>query len=550
MSNRIQRLRIPVLLLLLALILASCNGQTANDSPPLNAATALQAWIDAPLDGSLLSEGPQTIVVSVAIGDQGPPDTIMIEINGQLVAELTPIVEGFEGQSQYAYGEFLWNVPGQGAFDISAWGEANGEKGPITQASVTVGDQVAFNQDPPELSDPLNCEGEFLAPQLTAPIDGHVILNQTPYEFKWLMTNCKPKAYDLKVFYAPHTNGPTIVDADFETDGATYEHNELLEPVTTYDWRLIAIGWDSDSNWIASDWAQFTTGPVCERQTILAPNLVSPENFATVTSPPGNPNSVAVSIAYPDANCTPAHYEIDISPDPSFESANYGVIPSYPNYASDQQNIPGSLVHSATSAPFLNDCTQYFWRARAMTDPDDPVNGEFTPSLYSDSYSFFTNLNGTCPTLPEESGFPYVNPKQDSNCRASDYTASQNLATLFADQPATILAINPEGTHLRVLDPQFDIRCWVWVDLVDIIMGGEPVSPEVAFGFLPKFNAPDPTPTPTEAPRATNTPTPSGSGAPQCSDGVDNDGDGLTDYSALGAGDPQCTDASDNDESS
>jgi hypothetical protein len=36
----------------------------------------------------------------------------------------------------------------------------------------------------------------------------------------------------------------------------------------------------------------------------------------------------------------------------------------------------------------------------------------------------------------------------------------------------------------------------------------------------------------------------------QCSDGVDNDGDGLSDYSAAGAGDPECTSSEDDDESS
>ncbi len=68
-------------------------------------------------------------------------------------------------------------------------------------------------------------------------------------------------------------------------------------------------------------------------------------------------------------------------------------------------------------------------------------------------------------------------------------------------------------------------------------------------GVVPYENAPEPTetPTPTVTPTPTATPTQKSGGgggaAPQCNDGVDNDGDGAIDLR-----DKECADANDNDE--
>jgi endoglucanase len=79
-------------------------------------------------------------------------------------------------------------------------------------------------------------------------------------------------------------------------------------------------------------------------------------------------------------------------------------------------------------------------------------------------------------------------------------------------------------------------------------------SSSVNFGFCADRSGttPEPTPTPTPAPTSTPTPTPTPVPTPTptptpefaCSDGVDNDGDGLTDY----PDDPGCASATDSDE--
>lgn len=54
---------------------------------------------------------------------------------------------------------------------------------------------------------------------------------------------------------------------------------------------------------------------------------------------------------------------------------------------------------------------------------------------------------------------------------------------------------------------------------------------------------------PDEGENATLTPTPRpGGGTPECSDGIDNDGDGRIDYNPTGSGDRECLSADDNDE--
>ena len=62
---------------------------------------------------------------------------------------------------------------------------------------------------------------------------------------------------------------------------------------------------------------------------------------------------------------------------------------------------------------------------------------------------------------------------------------------------------------------------------------------------------PSPPPTPTPTPTPTASPTPSPTPIPQCSDEVDNDGDGLTDYGLDPlVNDPECLTPGDNDEAS
>lgn len=102
------------------------------------------------------------------------------------------------------------------------------------------------------------------------------------------------------------------------------------------------------------------------------------------------------------------------------------------------------------------------------------------------------------------------------------------------DQSSEVLGITSDGFYYLVLGPNFGNRCTVPNDTSLVSISGDCDS-------LPGFELPPPptaTFTPTPRPTATFTPVP-----PQCSDGVDNDSDGLIDLN-----DRECRDANDDDE--
>ena len=110
------------------------------------------------------------------------------------------------------------------------------------------------------------------------------------------------------------------------------------------------------------------------------------------------------------------------------------------------------------------------------------------------------------------------------------------------EQSSDVFGITSDGAYLLVAAPNIELRCTVPNDPALVTLSGG------SCDALPEFKLPPP-PTAT----ATNTPLPDeGSSAdpptetprpPQCSDGIDNDGDGRIDTA-----DRECRDASDNDE--
>lgn len=382
----------------------------------------------------------------------------------------------------------------------------------------------------PEIAEVLpRCTGEFDPPVLVAPINGEIIDPDAPYLFEWEIS-CQPKTYNLKVFYYPRTTGPTITNENFETTAMQWDSSDPLDPITTYEWRLIADPWDSETYWVGSEWGIFTTGPVCDSDDLVAPNLIYPADGSVYTGKSwGNPFEVEADIVYPSETCIPEGYEIYISETRDFSTPNLNYFPPVPFYTSN----PEGLLLVEDDSNDVPDCAQLYWRAWATV-------GE-TAGPISETFTFYTDIEGPC-TLPfEVDPSFFVIASKDTNCRASDYTASKNLATLLMGEKAEILAINPHATHVLILEPNSEIKCWVWVELVDLLSGEEAITPEMLLELVVVQVAPTPAPTPTFTPEPTETAQPA---TPECSDGQDNDGDGGIDLQ-----DPQCNGASDDDES-
>ena len=340
------------------------------------------------------------------------------------------------------------------------------------------------------------CSGEFEPPVPVFPVNGEVIEPTTPYTFEWGI-DCRPRSYILKVFSFPDTlpsdtSGPLFGEENFETAALEWDSSFALEPMTSYEWSLTAIGWDSPSNRAESFRGRgvFTTGPLCDAEELLAPELIYPANGSVYTGKSwGNPFEVEADIVYPSETCIPDGYEIYISETSDFSTPNLNFFSPAPYYT---PNSDGLLLVEDDSND-VPDCTTLYWRAWA-------TQGD-TSGPYSETFHFYTNIEGPCPIIPpiDFEFIPFIIPIQDTNCRASDFTASQNLATLLKGEFAEILAINPALTHVRIIQPKTETRCWVWLDLVDIQFGYEPVTPDQLRDLIPVQQPPAPPTSPPDS---------------------------------------------------
>ncbi|MEX1248701.1 MAG: LamG-like jellyroll fold domain-containing protein [Anaerolineales bacterium] len=145
-----------------------------------------------------------------------------------------------------------------------------------------------------------------------------------------------------------------------------------------------------------------------------------------------------------------------------------------------------------------------------------------------------------------------ITPLRNLNCRYYCTQASDVADTLLQGIQYFPLGWDPISGFFAFEGPTFGERCFAPLltgdtELMLLSYQGEGVTVDQLTNDLveplacPAF----PTPTPTVDPDEGDNRTPA---VPQCSDGIDNDGDGRIDYSATGAGDRECRDASDNDE--
>ncbi len=361
--------------------------------------------------------------------------------------------------------------------------------------------------------------------------------------FKWDNPySCSLPGWDLRVV-RDDPSYPSQLQALYQVLEPSVLHFQMptkLEPNTRYFWQIGPsqyLGGVVDVSNIYE--AYFWTGPLCKLSQLKAPVVYSPLNGAEVNDPFPDP---ALEAAHP-GNCAPTAYEYQLSKEPLF---NGPLI--YWSAFYNHSTLPNLTSPGATGGGGLADCETYFWRLRAL-------NSEGA-GPWTETFSFFTDYDNECPSIfdffpdlyleeflfPEPS--PYAVPIENANCRLGDTLQHKNVATLFAGKPYKVTAMNPQATYVRIYEAKSAVECWVWVDLVVL---GEDLgvkTPEEIFEMVP-ISQPPPVATPTFTPEPEG---PTATPAPQCSDGIDNDGDGHTDYSPTGAGDPQCRTASDNDE--
>ena len=171
-----------------------------------------------------------------------------------------------------------------------------------------------------------------------------------------------------------------------------------------------------------------------------------------------------------------------------------------------------------------------------------------TPCIATDDAGNVTTCTPT-PVALEAMAYP----DEDTNCREAPN--GRIIDTLFEGQGYLLRGRDASNTWIFLRGPNGRL-CWAFAALMTFTHEAhEAELSEIPSDWLSIILTPSSTPTATiaSAPSIpTNTSAPAS--VPQCSDGIDNDGDQLTDYVAPSAaggttGDPQCSSANDNDES-
>ncbi|MEX1248700.1 MAG: zf-HC2 domain-containing protein [Anaerolineales bacterium] len=156
--------------------------------------------------------------------------------------------------------------------------------------------------------------------------------------------------------------------------------------------------------------------------------------------------------------------------------------------------------------------------------------------------------SATLPALPLVTDTPgeltlIAIPVQIANCREGNGTGFEVDDTLNEGESYEPNARGFDNLWVRFLGPVTENQCWVYVANLEFFVNNSLVAiEEVPETLLPYTSYPA---TPTPSPTSSFTPEPA---APECSDGMDNDGDGRVDYDPTGAGDRECRNANDNDE--
>lgn len=122
-------------------------------------------------------------------------------------------------------------------------------------------------------------------------------------------------------------------------------------------------------------------------------------------------------------------------------------------------------------------------------------------------------------------------PLQNANCRLGNSASMFDIAdTLFAGEQYTPVSRGRDNLWLAFIGPTYGARCWVYVDNLTLLVNSEETDLEnIPEDFLPVVPYP-PRPTPTFTPEPEEAePLEPAPDLPACSDGIDNDGDGLID---------------------
>jgi hypothetical protein len=93
------------------------------------------------------------------------------------------------------------------------------------------------------------------------------------------------------------------------------------------------------------------------------------------------------------------------------------------------------------------------------------------------------------------SGNVMVAAKQDSNCREGGGEPYRILVVLKKGEAVEAVALSEDGFFLKVIPPKAKVKCWVAIELLEVLEGDIQLLPREGFPLLPPpepANTPDP----------------------------------------------------------
>ena len=308
----------------------------------------------------------------------------------------------------------------------------------------------------------IDCEEDFLGPEVISP---HEVIVDTgpPHTFKWEIS-CIPDNYWIHVSEVGPNYGSLIYEGFTNNDpNPEYTSNVQVNAATTYSWTVSAIS--SKGSKRKSNEGVFTTGPICSVQELVAPTLALPSDGSINTGTPswGIREEIRTTLMYPMDVCTPEYFESDFSVNADFSG--------YDSWNLDGPSNAGSTLgddwksfQDFTNA--LDDCTLYYWRARAVVEPD------FSP--WSDTFTFYTNFYDSCFFVSEFKGL------KNANCRRDPWAGENYVGVIWEGDTAELLGLNDDASW-GMFKLKNELECWVNMDLL------EPDPPDAVFfpGYYP-----------------------------------------------------------------
>lgn len=189
---------------------------------------------------------------------------------------------------------------------------------------------------------------------------------------------CQPDGFRVQVAPGGDFDAPGTVSGTTAPGTLNWTPDQDLSPTTFYAWRVAALldGVPGPSSVSVFFW----TGPTCDGTNLQAPVLMLPEDAAFISDP-----SPLFEWDYPQGICLQAHYALEVSADVDF--------------ATDLLHAGAGPERSfETEVSLLEDCTQYYWRVKAVFGMD--ISGP-----YSEAATFYTDLASSCGS---HSGLPLI----------------------------------------------------------------------------------------------------------------------------------------------